>query len=139
MEFGAKILLYGTKSDSWEGPYKFIWKTGETVCIQLPTGRKTFRSNVVKKFNSQGNSEDEAKVHVINEFNPDFKASRKKELNGLFESGVFRQTHISNVEKGTRIYGLKFLDEVKKDILGKPYSKSRLVAQNYLDKGAKTI
>ncbi len=45
---GAHVLVYRKKANSWEGPFTFIDKMGETVCVQLPYGRKIFLSTVVK-------------------------------------------------------------------------------------------
>lgn len=78
-------------------------------------------------------------IYNTEEFKPDFSKSRKKELDGLFSSNVFRKIRKSEVANGARIYGLRFVDEVKKDIYGSLYEKSRLVAQNYMDNGAKGI
>ena len=69
----------------------------------------------------------------------DFKKSRKAELDGLIEKGVFKVVLRSSVPKGQRIYGLRFIDDVKQDPHGQSYDKSRLVGKNYNDKGAKSI
>ena len=45
---GSLVLVYRNGSKSWEGPFKFIDKQGETVCVQLPHGPRIFRSKAVK-------------------------------------------------------------------------------------------
>ncbi len=45
---------------------------------------------------------------------------------------------LPKIPKGARIYGSRFVDSVKK-FNGKTFEKSRLVAQNYRDKGATFI
>lgn len=45
---GSKVMVYRTKSKSWEGPFRFIDCEGETAVIQLPRGRRVFRSVCVK-------------------------------------------------------------------------------------------
>jgi len=45
---GAEVLIYRNKSKIWEGPFPFINIEGETVTVQLPSGRKIFRSTAVK-------------------------------------------------------------------------------------------
>ena len=47
---GAPILIYRNKTEKWEGPFKFISIEGDTVVVQLPHGRKIFRSHVVKPY-----------------------------------------------------------------------------------------
>lgn len=41
---GSKVMVYRTKSKSWEGPQTFLSKEGETVVIQTKMVRKIFRS-----------------------------------------------------------------------------------------------
>lgn len=42
------IYVYREKQKCWTGPFTFIDIQGETVTVQLPTGRYIFRSTVVK-------------------------------------------------------------------------------------------
>lgn len=44
---GSPILLFRDHSNRWEGPFPFISIDGDTVVVQLPSGRKIFRSHVV--------------------------------------------------------------------------------------------
>lgn len=41
-------MIYRNTSEQYEGPYKFIFKENETICVQTSRGRKLFLSNVVK-------------------------------------------------------------------------------------------
>ena len=48
---GAPVLVYRENSKKWEGPHLFINVDGSTVVVQTPSGRKIFRSHVVKSAN----------------------------------------------------------------------------------------
>ncbi|PXF44444.1 hypothetical protein BWQ96_05814 [Gracilariopsis chorda] len=48
LPFASPVLVYGESSKTWERPHPFVSKEGENVCVQLPHGRKIFRSHVVK-------------------------------------------------------------------------------------------
>ena len=145
MRFGDKVLVYREKSKLWEGPAKFIWKENETVCVQFPHGRKIFRSNVVKPHHKDEYGEDN-EIHFVSVEEEDpiyfcfsndkiekYQLSRKEELEGLLRRGVFEIVDVESVPEGERIYGTKFVDEMRKDIHGNEYEKSRLVAQNFRD------
>ena len=146
--------------------------------VQLPSGRKIFRSAVVKpqipstfsKENSQGmgtehvskknetevpNMADDFLLHsemLLKEmFGPgqyiyctpdgsqDFSKSRMTELKGLKERNTFDVVRSDDVPKGARIYGSRWVDTLKSMDDGSHVAKSRLVAQNYRDKGASSI
>jgi hypothetical protein len=64
---------------------------------------------------------------------PQFTASRQAEINGLLEKGVFEIAPITDVPAGARIFGARFVDEVKNKGTGKAFEKSRLVVQAYAD------
>lgn len=112
LPFGAPVRVYRKASNKWEGPYKFISIDGDTVCLQLPQGRRIFRSYAVKpvhefptSFEVSENFTIDAPQHlpdmkisgdILNllfdcamapELVPNsdhyFIASRKKELDGL--------------------------------------------------------
>lgn len=70
---------------------------------------------------------------------PNFEASRRKELDGLLDRGVFRIAKISDIPPGTRIFGSRFVDEVKFKGTEKAFEKSRLVVQAYNDAGKEHI
>lgn len=62
----------------------------------------------------------------------EFKDSRRKELQGLISNGTFIPVDKSEVPEGARIFGSRFIDELKQADTG-IRKKSRLVAQNYSD------
>ena len=62
-----------------------------------------------------------------------FQASRLNEINGLLEEGLF--TVVPARETGDyRVYGSRFVDEIKNAGQPKAYEKSRLVIQAFKDK-----
>jgi hypothetical protein len=66
---------------------------------------------------------------------PSYKDSRRKELNGLLEKGVFETVDISTVPLGARIFNSQFVDEIKNPGTDKAFEKLRLVVQAYNDQG----
>ena len=144
---GSLVLVYRNTTKSWEGPYKFIDKEGETVCVQLPHGRRIFRSKAVKpapvpnieNLQVQYHIDEETVFSNINPSDDDFSLSRKKELEGLQRNGVFKVVPLSDVPATMRIYKTGWVDSIKKDEKGQEYKKSRLVARNYRDAAAKSV
>lgn len=59
--------------------------------------------------------------------------SQQKELEGLFERGVFQTVEKGKIPIGTRIFGSHFVDTIKFDGTEKAIHKSRLVAQAFND------
>lgn len=45
---GSPVLVYRTTNEKWDGPHKFVSIEGETAVVQLPHGRRIFRSHCVK-------------------------------------------------------------------------------------------
>ena len=70
---------------------------------------------------------------------PAFTKSRRKELDDLFERGVFEAVDISTIPQNCRTFKARFVDEVKFAGTDKVYEKSRLVVQGYDDRGKKEI
>ncbi|EED13533.1 conserved hypothetical protein [Talaromyces stipitatus ATCC 10500] len=64
-----------------------------------------------------------------------FTDSRKQEVDGLLERGVFHFVHENEVPKGERIFNSRFVDEMKNSGTDKAFEKSRLVVQAYNDEG----
>ena len=62
-----------------------------------------------------------------------FEKARLKELQGLLNQGVFAIMPIQKA-KGCRVYGSRFVDEIKNAGQPNAYEKSRLVVQGYNDK-----
>lgn len=69
----------------------------------------------------------------------DFSDSRMDEINNLKKRQVFDVVERSTVPSKSRIYGCRFVDNVKKNGKGEEYNRSRLVAQNFRDKEALNI
>jgi hypothetical protein len=96
--FGTPVRVYREGTKTWEGPFKFISVDGDTVCVEVPSGRRIFRSNVVKIAEKQNvknvasdrfiglsdhtEKDDQASVQ-------DFSESRKLELQVFSDRGVF--------------------------------------------------
>jgi hypothetical protein len=76
---------------------------------------------------------------LTNPILPAFTESRRKEINGLLEKGVFETVNISDVPEGVRIFNSRFVDEVKNAGTDKAFEKSRLVVQAYNDQGKDLI
>lgn len=62
-----------------------------------------------------------------------FMDSRKKEINGLLEKGVFEVVSISEIPQGIRIFNSRFVDEIKNIGTAAAFEKFRLVVQAYND------
>ncbi len=155
---GAPVYVYRDRSKSWEGPFPFLNIDGETVVVQLPKGRKLFRSCVVKpKYRSHLNEvfycEDNLQITepeilalfgstavriAKKEESEQFKDSRLKEIKGLFENNTFEIVKRYTAPSGTRFFGSRFIDAYK-TVDGELVKKSRLIAQNYNDQAAATI
>jgi hypothetical protein len=67
-----------------------------------------------------------------------FLESRKAELLGLQQQGMFRVVKCSSVPPHTRVYGTRWVD-TQKSVKGQQVPKSRLVATNYRDHGARSL
>ncbi|EEA24070.1 conserved hypothetical protein [Talaromyces marneffei ATCC 18224] len=63
-----------------------------------------------------------------------FDESRRREVTGLLERGVFVAVNYEDIPLEARIYGFRFVDEVKNKGTDKAFEKSRLVVQAYNDK-----
>jgi len=66
------------------------------------------------------------KEGVIRSLNMPFVDSRKKEIDGLLNQNVFKIVDIRDIPKGERLFGSRFVDNIKQQN-GIPYEKSRLV------------
>jgi hypothetical protein len=75
-----------------------------------------------------------ADISVLVQETP-FTDSRRKEINGLLEKGVFAVVTDSDVPQGVRIFNSRFVDEIKHPGTDKAFEKSRLVVQAYNDQG----
>jgi hypothetical protein len=150
----SPVLVYREASGVWEGPHRFIFKEGETVCVETSSGRRLFRSCVVKPSSrSVGTTSDDLRPKNADDIGidaddtaiealtmaastPNFSEARRQEICGLLERGTF--DFIKRSEVNSRIFGTKWVDK-EKDVAGVLKLKSRLVAQNFRDAGAASI
>jgi hypothetical protein len=152
--FGSPVRVYRTGTNLWDGPFKFVSIDGDVVCVETPAGRKIFSSNAVKPATDvPGATKQDVSDQVLcamfgetgHQVHPStfpvktFQHSRKQELAGLKERGVFEIVSRSCVPRGIRIYGMKWVDTTKSQDDGSVREKSRLVAQNYRDEHARDI
>ena len=79
-----------------------------------------------------------AKEGQIRPPTPSFKDSRQKEITGLQEKGTFLEIPSSELPPGTRVFGSRFVDEIKFAGTDKAMEKSRLVIQAYNHNGKET-
>ena len=75
-----------------------------------------------------------ADISVLVQETP-FTDSRRKEINGLLEKGVFAVVTERDVPQGVRIFNSRFVDEIKHPGTDRAFEKSRLVVQAYNDQG----
>jgi hypothetical protein len=75
-----------------------------------------------------------ADISVLVQETP-FTDSRRKEINGLLEKGVFAVVTERDVPQDVRIFNSRFVDEIKHPGTDKAFEKSRLVVQAYNDQG----
>jgi hypothetical protein len=68
-----------------------------------------------------------------------YTESRRKEINGLLEKDVFEPADLKDIPPGTRIFNLRFVDEIKDPGTEKAFEKSRLVVQAYNDANKTTV
>lgn len=87
LKLGDKVMVFRKTSNLWEGPFKFISKENETVCIQLPRGRKIFRSNVEKPYKGDSmKTLGDAEINILFDSTVDFSNCYNSELeNIMFE------------------------------------------------------
>jgi hypothetical protein len=153
LPYGSPVRVYRENTKKWEGPFRFISVDGDTVCVELPNGRKIFRSHVVRPVvrartgsEEEPPKEDEMQAMLgVSGYSPhnddetSFAESRKRELDGLKEQKVFHITPRNTVPPGVRIFGTRWVDTSKTNEDGSSRKKSRLVAQNYNDYDARSI
>lgn len=84
-------------------------------------------------------NETAASAAAVSASAPSFVESRRKEINGLLEKGVFEVMPISNIPRDIRIFNSRFVDEVKNIGTSKAFEKSRLVVQAYNDYGKDAV
>ncbi|KAI0996966.1 hypothetical protein K3495_g11217 [Podosphaera aphanis] len=67
-----------------------------------------------------------------------FAESRRKEINGLLENGVF-EIYNENIPARSRVFKTRFVDQIKHEGTLDAYHKSRLVVQAYNDAEKKSV
>ncbi|CZS95546.1 related to TY1B TY1B protein [Rhynchosporium graminicola] len=70
---------------------------------------------------------------------PQYAASRRKEIDGLIAAGIFELVHKDELPAGARVFNAKFIDQTKFEGTQKAYEKSRLVVQAYNDSGKNQV
>ena len=68
-----------------------------------------------------------------------FQTSRLKEINGLLDKGVFEIMDKRDIPAGARVFGSRFVDQIKNEGTEKAFEKSRLVVQAFNDSGKHEI
>lgn len=78
-------------------------------------------------------------VYLNEESKPNFSVSRRKELDGLLERGVFEFINVNDIPTGARIFKSRFVDQIKNAGTANAFEKSRLVVQAYNDSDKKKV
>lgn len=149
LHIGAPVRVFRETSKTWQGPFKFVSKDGDTVVVQLPHGRQIFRSHVVKTVPTGDirPSQDLINImldkkecmYMLQDHEHTFEQSRAREVKGVLDENVFEIVDRTNIPRGCRIYGTRWVDSLKPKEDGSVLEKSRLVAQNYRDFSARNI
>jgi hypothetical protein len=146
LNMGDEALVYRDASGQCEGLFRFIAIDGDTVTVQLPHGRRIFRSTVVKPVTENrcaparldiGPQIAMMAAEAVHAY--DFGASRKLEIHGLKHRETFDVINRSTVPPDLRMFKTKWVDTIKTRDDGSVFPKSRLVAQNFRDDGAADI
>src|SRR5579871_1486997 len=77
-------------------------------------------------------------VYLTDNLTP-FTESRRKEINGLLERGVFMIVNEADIPRDIRIFNSRFVDEIRNSGTNEAYEKSRLVVQAYDDQNKNMI
>ncbi|KHJ30399.1 hypothetical protein EV44_g3633 [Erysiphe necator] len=64
--------------------------------------------------------------YLNEESKPNFSVSRRKELDGLLERGVFEFINVNDIPTGARIFKSRFVDQIKNAGTANAFEKSRL-------------
>ncbi len=136
LPLGSTVRVYRPEVDKWEAHFKLLSLSDGTCTLLVPTalrGYSEFRATVVKPYippvpavaDSTSQSPTANMSSPARSDPPATKGARTKQLEGLFANGVFDAVHASEAGNN-RLYGTRFLDEVR--IMGTPdeYTRSRL-------------
>lgn len=126
-----------TTTSAWEDPFTIITITVDTVIGQIPRDRPHFRSTCVRptfnlilaRSDPPTNETSPTKMLAPRAMIPhatkpkasrksgyvgdSYEQSRKQELDGLVDHGIFRRIRQDQVKEGTRIFGSRFTDALK--------------------------
>ena len=97
---GSPVLVYREKSKKWEGPFPFVTVDGSTVVVQMPTGRKIFRSSVVKSSNPVEENDwvrNASKTSELEKHNTEMTSSKSHQAH-LGDSSQFDSVFIMTEE-----------------------------------------
>ncbi|RAL58504.1 hypothetical protein DID88_004008 [Monilinia fructigena] len=99
--------------------------------------RRRMRSNLTNMVNIIDIDTNPPQLTVFLQENTPMRytESRRKEVDGLMENGVFKIVSKASIPPGTRLFKSRFVDEMKDEGTDKAYAKSRLVVQAYQDEG----
>ncbi|RAL67593.1 hypothetical protein DID88_008346 [Monilinia fructigena] len=103
--------------------------------------RRRMRSNLTNMVNIIDIDTNPPQLTVFLQENTPMRytESRRKEVDGLMENGVFKIVSKASIPPGTRLFKSRFVDEMKDEGTDKAYAKSRLVVQAYQDEGKTTV
>ena len=135
----------------------------------MPHGPSNFRTTCIKHYNNQNAQQNEIpnqnlgpqtentairrqparnaglparyrdNIFMNNDVQPNFVDSRRKELDGLLNRGVFAFIKVNEIPPKARIFNSRFVDRVKNEGTANAMEKSRLVIQAYKDDEKKTV
>ncbi|KAI0991017.1 hypothetical protein K3495_g17170, partial [Podosphaera aphanis] len=153
---GSSILVWRSHEKNWTGPYTLIAINGETATVQMPHGPSNFRTTCIKHYNDQNTQQNEIpnqnlepqtentairrqparnaglparyrdNIFMNNDVRPNFVDSRRKELDGLLNRGVFAFINVNEIPPKARIFNSRFVDRVKNEGTANAMEKSRL-------------
>lgn len=155
---GSLFLVYETTPKAGEAPFPFIDLEGDTPVLEMPRGRRIFRSTCLLmrvasdlpregRDLQHGTSIDEMdeeeleppRVLAATMRNEDAKtvcgSSRRRELEELIQNGPLRHVKKGEIADATRSFGSRFIDALQ-EVGQEESKKSRLVDQNVSDQDA---
>ena len=68
-----------------------------------------------------------------------YAESRRKEINGLLNKGVFDVLILTEVPRGVRLFNFRFVDKIKNPRTSAAFEKSRLMVQAFNDRGKEMV
>jgi hypothetical protein len=127
-DLNTRDLKVHESTDNDEASGTVILKDTITVDVPQPEPQKRGRGRPRKPITVYLQEDDNTYV-----------SSRKAEIQGLLEKGVFKIISKSDVPQGTRIFNSRFVDTTKNSGTSAAFAKSRLVVQAYNDGEKKLV